>query len=67
MEWELLLLMVVKLHSTNYIVICSSGSTCDPTTKATNVDAFTYGIKYSRFGLIEKYKWSNVNDKWNSR
>ena len=49
----------------NYIVICSSGSTCDPTTKA--LDKFTYGIKYSRFGLIEKYKWSKVNGKWNSR
>ena len=55
----------LKTSSTNYIVICSSGSTCNPTTKA--LDKFTYGIKYSRFGLIEKYKWSNVNDKWNSR
>ena len=55
----------LKTSSTNYIVICSSGSTCNPTTKA--LDKFTYGIKYSRFGLIEKYKWSKVNDKWNSR
>jgi prepilin-type N-terminal cleavage/methylation domain-containing protein len=51
--------------SYNYIVICSSGSTCNPTTPA--LDKFTYGIKYSRFGLIEKYKWSEVNGKWNSR
>ena len=51
--------------SYNYIVICSSGSTCNPTTKA--LDKFTYGIKYSRFGLIEKYKWSKVNGTWNSR
>ena len=55
----------LKTSSTNYIVICSSGSTCNPTTKA--LDKFTYGIKYSRFGLIEKYKWSKVNGKWNSR
>ena len=51
--------------SYNYIVICSSGSTCNPTTPA--LDKFTYGIKYSRFGLIEKYKWSKVNGTWNSR
>ena len=55
----------LKTPSYNYIVICSSGSTCDPTTPA--LDKFTYGIKYSRFGLIEKYKWSEVNGKWNSR
>ena len=55
----------LQTSSTNYIVICSSGSTCNPTTKA--LDKFTYGIKYSRFGLIEKYKWSKVNGKWNSR
>lgn len=55
----------LKTPSYNYIVICSSGSTCNPTTPA--LDKFTYGIKYSRFGLIEKYKWSKVNGTWNSR
>ena len=55
----------LKTKRTNYIVICSSGSTCNPTTPA--LDKFTYGIKYSRFGLIEKYKWSKVNGTWNSR
>ena len=54
--------------STNYLVICSSETVCDPTsTPLPTLDAFTCGIKYSRFGLIEKYKWSNAKNKWRSR
>jgi len=53
--------------STNYLVICSSGTACDPASTPVALDKFTYGIKYSRFGLIEKYKWSDVKKKWRSR
>ena len=53
--------------STNYIVICAAGSVCDPSSGQEKLDAFTYGIKYSRFGMIEKYKWSDVKKKWRSR
>ena len=53
--------------TTNYIVICAVESVCDPSSGQEKLDAFTYGIKYSRFGMIEKYKWSNVKKKWQSR
>ena len=49
----------------NYIVICSFETACIPKTKA--FDNFTYGIRYSRFGLIEKYKYSLSNASWKSR
>ena len=49
----------------NYIVICSFETACTPKTKA--LDNFTYGIKYSRFGLIEKYKYSLTSASWKSR
>ena len=49
----------------NYIVICSFETACIPKTRA--FDNFTYGIRYSRFGLIEKYKYSLSNASWKSR
>ena len=53
----------------NYVAICHIKSDqCDPVTKAFSPNNYSaYLIRYSRFGLITKYKWNDKKGDWSSQ
>ena len=57
-----------KVASNNVIVTChKNASKCDPINKEFDDNYPVYLVKYSRFGLVEKYKWNYANKDWKSR
>ena len=57
-----------KVASNNVIVTFhKKASSCDPIYKVFDDKYPVYLVKYSRFGLIEKYKWSYADKVWKSR
>ena len=54
----------------NYVTVCHvKSSSCDAVTKSFDIDQDypTYLIRYSRFGLITKYKWNYKKNDWSSQ
>jgi len=52
----------------NYVTVCHlSSSSCDAVSKSFDDDYPTYLVRYSRFGLITKYKWNIKTSDWNSQ
>ena len=52
----------------NYVAVCHLKSTvCDPVTKIFDDNYPTYLVRYSRFGLITKYKWNDKTSDWSSQ
>ena len=52
----------------NYVTVCHlSSSKCDAVSKSFDDDYPTYLVRYSRFGLITKYKWNIKNSDWSSQ
>ena len=59
---------VNKIASNNYVVTCHRNSKkCDPVGKSFDEDFPVYLVKYSRFGMVSKYKWSFKRNDWISR
>ena len=52
----------------NYVTVChlSSGN-CDAVSKSFDDDYHAYLVRYSRFGLITKYKWNIKTKDWSSQ
>ena len=53
----------------NYVAVCHLKSTvCDPVNPHLFDDNYpTYLVRYSRFGLITKYKWNDKTSDWSSQ
>ena len=52
----------------NYVTVCHlSSSKCDAVSKSFDDDYPTYLVRYSRFGLITKYKWNIKTSDWSSQ
>ena len=52
----------------NYVTVCHlSSSNCDAVSKSFDDDYPTYLVRYSRFGLITKYKWNIKTKDWSSQ
>ena len=52
----------------NYVTVCHlSSSNCDAVGKSFDDDYPTYLVRYSRFGLITKYKWNIKTKDWSSQ
>ena len=59
---------MLKIASNNYVVTCHRNSKkCDPVGKSFDEDFPVYLVKYSRFGMVSKYKWSFKKNDWISR
>ena len=57
-----------KVASNNYVVTCHKNSkSCDPIAKKFDENYPVYLVKYSRFGMVSKYKWSFKRNDWISR
>ena len=54
----------------NYVTVCHvKSSSCDPVGKSFDIDQEypVYLVRYSRFGLINKYKWNYNTSDWSSQ
>lgn len=52
----------------NYVTVCHlSSSKCDAVSKSFDDDYPAYLVRYSRFGLITKYKWNIKTSDWSSQ
>ena len=52
----------------NYVTVCHlSSSKCDAVSKSFDDDYPAYLVRYSRFGLITKYKWNIKKSDWSSQ
>jgi prepilin-type N-terminal cleavage/methylation domain-containing protein len=52
----------------NYVAVCHlKSAVCDPVTKIFDDNYPAYLVRYSRFGLITKYKWNNKTSDWSSQ
>ena len=52
----------------NYVTVChTNGTKCDAVTKAFEKEYPAYLVRYSRFGLITKYKWNIKKKDWSSQ
>ncbi len=52
----------------NYVSVCHlKSSKCDPVGKVFDDDYSTYLVRYSRFGLVTKYKFNKKSKDWSGR
>jgi hypothetical protein len=53
-----------------FVAVCHHREkSCDAVSKSFNKDDKkpVYLVNYSRFGLVQKYKWNYAKEKWQSR
>ena len=63
-------LATLEKNTRQYVAVCHHGEkSCDAVNMSFNkVDKKpVYLVNYSRFGLVQKYKWNYAKEKWQSR